>query len=85
MSDSITLKAEPRLVDGVYWSGLSDLGLESSGESLDMVRKELVHVVRSWIEFQDTAGTLGYSLSVIGFVDVRDETEIHLEFLEDLA
>ena len=31
MSDSITLKAETRLVDGVYWSGLSDLGLESSG------------------------------------------------------
>ena len=85
MADSITLKAQTRLVDGVYWAGLSELGLESSGDSLDGAHEELVHVVRSWIEFQDTAGTLGYSLSVIGFVDVGDETEIHLEFAEDLA
>jgi len=85
MADSITLKAQTRLVDGVYWAGLSELGLESSADSLDGAHEELVHVVRSWIEFQDTAGTLGYSLSVIGFVDVRDETEIHLEFAEDSA
>jgi len=83
--DSIILKAETRLVDGIYCTGLAELGLECSSDSLDAAHEEFVHIVRSWIEFQDTAGTLSDSLSELGFLGVGEETEIHLEFLEDLA
>jgi hypothetical protein len=79
---AIVLRAETRFEDGVYLSALIDLGLESQSESLIGSQEELVHVVRSWIESQDTAGTLEAVLFQLGFSDVGEETEIQLEFDE---
>ena len=82
MLEAIVLRAETRFEDGVYLSALIDLGLESQSESLIGSQEELVHVVRSWIESQDTAGTLEAVLFQLGFSDVGEETEIQLEFDE---
>ena len=84
MLEAIVLRAETRFEDGVYLSALIDLGLESQSESLIGSQEELVHVVRSWIESQDTAGTLEAVLFQLGFSDVGEETEIQLEFDEGI-
>ena len=82
MLEAIVLRAETRFEDGVYLSALIDLGLESTGESLIGSQEDLVHIVRSWIELQDTSGTLEAVLLQLGFSDVGEETEIQLEFDE---
>jgi len=82
MLESIVIRAETSFEDGVYLSALVDLGLEATDESLIGSQEELVHIVRSWIESQDTAGTLEAVLFELGFTDVDDETEIQLEFDE---
>ena len=82
MLEAIVLRAETRFEDGVYLSALRDLGLEATGESLIGSQEELVQIVRSWIELQDTSGTLEVVLFQLGFSDVGEETEIQLEFDE---
>jgi hypothetical protein len=82
MLDVVVLTAETKFEDGIYLTTLNDLGLESSSESLGGSQEELVHILRSWIELQDTAGTLEEMLFRVGFSDVGEGTEIQLAFNE---
>ena len=72
------LREEDQYVASVDALALEAFSLRSAEEAQD----GLVTAVRSWIETQDTLGTLEKSLAQAGYPGVGEDTELQLEFVE---
>ena len=68
--------------EGRYVARVNELPLEGSGDSVEEAQEELINVMRSWIEYQDGTNSLESALAEAGFLEVDEDTELQLEFLE---
>ena len=63
-----------------FLARVDSLGLTGEGDSSEEAQKDLVQVMRAWIESQDGTESLEETLAAAGFPGVNEDTELQLEF-----
>lgn len=80
--DTVQLIARVTPDGNRYLAAVDGFELEGKGTTPDAAQDSLVQTMRGWLERLDTAGKLGAAL---GVDELDEETEIVLEFVDDLT
>lgn len=80
--DQVLLTARVAHEDGGFVARVEQLPLAGAGDSVQAAQDELILVLRSWIESEESADNLEQALAQAGFPGVEEETELQLEFLD---
>ena len=83
--ESVMLTARVSWDSDHFVAKVDQLPLECDGESLEEAQDQLIQMMRSWIEENDGTDTLEELLADAGFPDVAEDTELQLEFVDELG
>ena len=65
-----------------YRARQGELGLQGSGQSIQLAQDDLVENLRAWIEIHEVDESLEQALADAGLPGLDEDTEIQLEFVQ---
>ena len=83
--EPVVLTARVRWDGDRYIASIDGLVLEAEGETVGEAQDELIDMMRTWIEIHDGKSALEQTLAEAGFPGVDEDTELQLEFVDEVA
>ena len=78
----VTLPARVSQQGDGYQAAIDNLTFVGVGDTIEKAQDDLVEKFRSWVQTCEGQGTLEVSLSEAGYVQVDEDTELELQFVE---